>query len=189
MLVTQEDSSLVTQCLDFCRHLATQSKDFNISIKLGSFSFSLDTMEKTNTTKVVMKKKLSPASRRRNTRRREEFLKKKLHTKSDSGAPAAQSNIETTRNKSMESTSKTSFMCDQCDSEFDNEKGLRCHQGKMHKVTLSPIPQIDGQLLHLLYDQPPASVIHPERGRGFYHDTEPDRIYCYKFSNGQICEC
>ena len=87
-------------------------------------------------------------------------------------------------------------------------------------MTLSPIPQIDGQsediqvttngctkqittslevtipseqtmaqLLHLLYDQPPASVIHPERGRGFYHDTEPDGIYCYKFSDGKICEC
>ena len=49
----------------------------------------------------------------------------------------------------------------------------------MHKVTLSPIPQVDGhsdkhevtipfdqtleELLHLKYAQPPATILHPER--------------------------
>ena len=75
----------------------------------------------------------------------------------------------------------------------------------MHKVTLSPIPQVDGhsdkhevtipldqtleELLHLKYAQPPATILHPERGRGYYHDTEPDGIYCYKFSDGIVYEC
>ena len=220
MVVRHEDSILVTQCLDFCRQLASQGKDFSISLKLGSFSFSLDTMEKTNASKVVTKKKQSPSSARRSAKRRQNFLEKKRQTSPGLPPSSDKSAPEITRKKSTESTSKTTFKCDQCDSDFDNEKGLKRHQGKIHKVTLSPIPQIDGQsediqvttngctkqittslevtipseqtmdqLLHLLYDQPPASVIHPERGRGFYHDTEPDGIYCYKFSDGKICEC
>ena len=36
--------------------------------------------------------------------------------------------------------------CDQCESFFEDEKGLKCHQGKKHKLTLSPIPQVDGHL-------------------------------------------
>ena len=45
MSVRHEDSILFAQCHDFCRHLASQGKDFHSSLKLGSFS--LDTMEKT----------------------------------------------------------------------------------------------------------------------------------------------
>ena len=97
------------------------------------------------------------------------------------------------------------FKCNQCNSEFENKNGLNCHIGNMHKVTLSPIPQVDAnsehsevtiqldqtmdELVHKLYDKPPASVIHPVRGRGFYHDTEPDSIYCYKFGDGKVYEC
>ena len=105
----------------------------------------------------------------------------------------------------MESTCKNSFKCDQCYSHFENEKGLKCHEGKMHKVTLSPISQVDGnsdnievtipsdqtleELLNLKCNEPPATIPHPERGRGFYHDTEPGGLYCYKFSDGIVHEC
>ena len=206
MSVSHEHSSLVTQCLDFCRHLASQGKDFNISIKLGSFSFSLDTMEKSTMTDVVMKKKPSPSSLRRSARRRQEFLKKKLPTTSVESTPAAKCSKEDTQKKGMEYTAKNPFKCDHCDSQFENEKGLKCHEGKMHKVTLSPIPQVDGHseyqevtipleltmenCLHLKYDKPPASVIHPEKGRGLYYDTDPrDGQFSYKFSDGAIWDC
>ena len=189
MSVRQEDFILVTQCLDFCRQLASQGKDFSISLKLGSFSFSLDTMEKTNTTKVVTKKKQSPSSAKRSARRRQDFLEQKRHALSDKSAPVAKCNMDITNKKSMESTSKITFKCDQCDSQFENEKGLKCHQGKKHKLTDSPIPQVDGHSdynevnipseltmenqLHLKYDKNPASVIHPQKGKGMSYNTDP----------------
>ena len=76
---------------------------------------------------------------------------------------------------------------------------------KMHKMTLFPTHQVDGhsdnleatilskqtmaELLYLKYDQPTATILHPKRGRGYYHDTESDGIYCYKFSDGIAYEC
>ena len=49
--VSESDSSLATQCLDFCQALARQGKDFKISITIGStFAFSLDTKEGKNNT-------------------------------------------------------------------------------------------------------------------------------------------
>ena len=204
MEVRQEDSTLVTLCLDFCRQLALQGKDFSISLKLGSnFSFSLDTMKKINTTTLVTKKTQSPSSARRSARQRKNFMEQKGHSSSSKSVPAAKCNMETTNEKSNESTSKDTFKCDQRDSEFENEKRLKCHKRKKHKLTLSPIPQVDGHseyaevtiplgramedCLHLKYDKPPSSVIHPERGRGFYHDTDPrDGQFCYKFSDGKL---
>jgi hypothetical protein len=38
----------------------------------------------------------------------------------------------------------TEFKCQECESEFDNSKELRIHETRSHKVTNSPIPQIDG---------------------------------------------
>ena len=144
MSARHEDSSLVTQSLEFCRHLASQGKDFNISLKLGSFSLSLDTMEKTTMTNVMMKKKQSPSSLKRSARRRQEFQKKSLLTTSVDSTPAAKCSKENTQKKGIESTAKNPIKCDYCDSRFENEKELKCHEGKMHKVTLSPIPQVDG---------------------------------------------
>ena len=36
------------------------------------------------------------------------------------------------------------FKCQECESEFENSKELRNHDKRSHKVTNSPIPQIDG---------------------------------------------
>ena len=36
------------------------------------------------------------------------------------------------------------FKCDECESEFSNSKELSDHEELNHKVTTSPIPQIDG---------------------------------------------
>ena len=44
--------------------------------------------------------------------------------------------------------------------------------------------------LHLKYDKPQASVIHPEKGRGMYYNTDPrDGQFSYKFSDGEIWDC
>ena len=203
MSVRQEDITLVTRCLDLCRQLASQGED-SISLKLGYFSLSLDTMEKTNTTKVVTKKKQSPSSGRRSARQRQDFLEQKRHTSSglppssDTSAPAAKCNMDITNKKSIESTIKITFKCDQCHSELETEKGLMCCQGNKHKLTNSLIPQVDS---HSEYnevtkpaevamedmDKPPASVIHHEKGRGMYYDTDHrDGQFSYNFSNAKF---
>ena len=43
-----------------------------------------------------------------------------------------------------EGTGKENYQCDECDSRFDSEKGLKCHMSKKHKLTFSPIPEVDG---------------------------------------------
>ena len=37
-----------------------------------------------------------------------------------------------------------SISCEECDMKFDLERSLRAHKVKEHKVTSSPIPQVDG---------------------------------------------
>ena len=38
------------------------------------------------------------------------------------------------------------FTCELCDAVFNSMRGLRTHEGRLHKVKLgSPIPQLDGQ--------------------------------------------
>ena len=49
--------------------------------------------------------------------------------------------------------SMTHLKWDQCDSVFENEKGLKGHKGKKHKLTSSPIPQVDGQLVEIELQQ------------------------------------
>ena len=92
------------------------------------------------------------------------------------------------------------------------KKGLDAMKGKKHKLTLSPIPQTDGHTeecevtiplnpaeidslgkplwlpLDKKYAHPPASVIHPVKRRGIYHDTSADGAFSYKFSNGELWE-
>ena len=46
--------------------------------------------------------------------------------------------------KNMVSTGEKSFKCDHWNSEVETDKGLRCHEGKNYKLTLSPISQTDG---------------------------------------------
>ena len=75
---------------------------------------------------------------------RQDFLEQKSHASSDKSAPVAKINMDITNKKSMESTSKITFKCDQCNFQFENEKGRMYHQGKKHKLTDSPIPQVDG---------------------------------------------
>ena len=36
------------------------------------------------------------------------------------------------------------FFCDLCESKFQSLRAIRTHKGRKHKVTGSPIPQVDG---------------------------------------------
>ena len=83
------------------------------------------------------------------------------------------------------------FKCNQCNSDFEYKKGPECHIGKNSEepeVTIQLDQTID-ELVHRLYHKPPASVIFTVRGRTFYHDTEPDRIYSVKFGDDKVYEC
>ena len=94
--ISEEDSSLATQCLALCQALASQGKAFKFFIKIGSnFSFSLDNRDKSPSTKVEKatstnlegrKKKPSPSSLKRNATRREIFLSKQKPPISPEGA-------------------------------------------------------------------------------------------------------
>ena len=81
MAGVEVDSSLLSQCLDFCQALARQGHAFNLSVAIGaSFTFSLDTRSKEASP--VTKKKASPSTLRRNARRREDYLKWKQNPSS-----------------------------------------------------------------------------------------------------------
>jgi hypothetical protein len=142
--MSNEDSSLTTQCLAFCQALASQGTAFNISLTVGSsFSFSLDTREKTPSAKerttsakaeVRKKKKPSPSSLRRNAERREEFLRKKPDVKTQKSAdPAVKPTVE------KPTVPRLEFKCGQCEYVNASEKGLTQHTRMKHRIS-----QLDG---------------------------------------------
>ena len=123
--VGEIDPNLATKCLDLCQALSSQGVAFNFSLSIGStFSFSLDTRGKASFSPGT-KKKSSPSTLRRNARRRKEFLEKKQN-------PAAVFLSE-------EAVGEKAFQCDQCDSNFKSENGLKIHIGKSHKK-VNPAP-------------------------------------------------
>ena len=125
--VSETDSSLTTQCLDFCQALAGQGKVFKFSITIDStFTFSLDTREGKETFPTRIKKRSSPSTIRRNAKRREEYLKR-----SPSEAATA-TGLETIQKQC------NAFQCDHCDSTFKTENGLKIHKGRSHKEASSP---------------------------------------------------
>ena len=115
MLEKEDNSALVSQCLDFCQTLAGKSLNFSFTLTLGNnFSFSLDTSEKKALAPKAKKK--SPSTLRRDARRRNEFVRKKLEA----------------------STGEKAFKCNQCGNNFKSENGLKIHVGKAHrKVNLA----------------------------------------------------
>ena len=126
--VGKTNSPLMTQCLDFCQALALQGKMFKFSVTIGTnFTFSLDTREDKDVPDTRIKKRSSPSTMRRNAKRREEFLKKKSPSEA-----AVATGLET--NQKLDD----SFLCDQCESTFKTESGLKIHKGKTHKKVPSP---------------------------------------------------
>ena len=118
MLEKEDNSALVSQCLDFCQTLAGKSLTFSFTLSLGnSFSFSLDTSGKE--AKASKAKKKSPSTLKRDARRRNEFVKKKLEASTGD---------------------EKAFNCDQCGNIFKSENGLKIHAGKSHKKANPAVP-------------------------------------------------
>ena len=82
--IFEENSNLVSKCLDFCQMLANKSQGFNFSLTMGSVSFSLDTrvMDTKMADPVLLtrRNKSSPSTRKRNAKRRTMFLESKKQT-------------------------------------------------------------------------------------------------------------
>ena len=161
--VGESDPNLATKCLDFCQALSSQGVAFNFSVSIGStFSFSLDTRGKASLSPGT-KKKSSPSTLRRNARRRKEFLEKKQH-------PAAVIPRE-------EAVGEKAFLCDQCDSNFKSENGLKIHVGKTHKkVNSTPSSPENlrgpGQMRSALSASPLLNTSREESP--IHHDTVPE---------------
>ena len=143
------NSSLNSQCMDFCQALARQGLEFKFSVTIGSaFTFSVDARAKEGRDAppvTTVKKRNSPSTRRRNARRREEYLKRKFPSevaKADSPK----------RNKKQQGDG---FNCDLCDFTFKSENGLKIHRGKTHKEHPSP------EKVREPPPQPPLSVSPP----------------------------
>ena len=176
------NSPVLTDCLEFSSKLVSSGKPFKFSVKIGtSFVFNLSSIESGTSSSMNenKKKKPSPSTRRRNAARLQKFLEKKNTSSKDTLEDASnfQDNASINLMNNDKETfhcsqckfknvsgqelsehmkvkhSKTYFKCDQCDSVFENEKGLACHKGKKHKVTSSPIPQVDGQLEEIELEQ------------------------------------
>ena len=146
--VNYTNSSLNSQCMDFCQALARQGLEFKFSVTIGSaFTFSLDARAKEGRDAPVTtgKKRNSPSTWRRNARRREEYLKRKFPSKvAKADSP-----------KSNKKQQGNSFNCDLCDSTFRSENGMKIHRGKTHKEHPSP------EKVREPPPQPPLSVSPP----------------------------
>ena len=74
-----------------------------------------------------IKKRSSPSTMKRNAKRREDFFNKKCPPEA-----AVATGLESNQKQG------NSFQCDQCDSTFKTENGLRIHKGRSHKEASSP---------------------------------------------------
>ena len=125
--MVESQTSLATQCLEFCQTLSSKGHAFTFNLTLGSsFSFSLDTKMKI-TSLETKKKKKSPSTMRRNLKRKEDYLKRK----------EAEEKENSTDTEPYSQVKKT-FKCSQCDNDFKSENGLKIHIGKAHKSSDPP---------------------------------------------------
>ena len=125
--MTAIEVDLLSKCLEFSQALRSQGPSFKLSIKLGNFSFSLDSKETTPKEVDKKKKKLSPSQIKRNLKRKEEFLKKKSNPLKETSEP-------TTHNRKSED--EACFKCNLCDKTFRTEHGLKIHNGKSHETEI-----------------------------------------------------
>ena len=139
---SEDELSLVSQCLALCQTLAGQGKAFSLSVTVGStFTFSLDSKEAASLPK--KKKRSSPSTIRRDAARRERFLKGKVESSSRVNAPnPIQRPLVVFQNSLPFSAMKAeleSSKCDQCDDRFVSKHELICHIEVAHKVN----PRVD----------------------------------------------
>ena len=128
-VVNKDDTSLATQCLELCQMLTHKGVNFNFTLKVGSFTFSLDTMGKGKAAK-LKEKKTSPSTRRRNERRRIEFLAKKNSAEGINDKALEPMAVSPSTAKPVKSPNMNE--CDQCDYKSGSNAELKSHIGKKH---------------------------------------------------------
>jgi hypothetical protein len=143
--MSENDSSLTTQCLAFCQALASQGMAFTFSLAVGStFNFSLDIKKDSLETKKETisakkkKKKHSPSTLKRNFERRKKFLNKESEKEK---LKAAMDQFDDADKATKDSEATASFNCDLCDYKGGSTISLRIHISRKHK----DIPQVDGE--------------------------------------------
>ena len=157
MTVKEDNAALLSQCLDFCQTLAAKSLTFSFTLSLGnSFSLSLDSRGKEALAFKGKRKKKTPSALKRDARRREKFLNKKLEDSTvDNSLQSKDISEEETVGKQVaeKALDEKAFKCDQCDTIFKSENGLKIHVGKTHKKVNSTPATPD-----CLRQQPRSSV-------------------------------
>ena len=124
------NSSLVSKCMDFTKHLANKGTDFKFSLSLPTgFNFSMDFSQDKMTLSWMPEKKKSPITLKRNSLRKKNFLEKKAK-ESQAGTQPAGSPAQ-----SIEIT----FKCDQCEALFKSKDTLDNHIDKPHTVESSEV--------------------------------------------------
>ena len=171
--LSDKDSSLVSKCMEFTKHLANQGRDFKFSLSLPSgFSFSLDISNEKTSTRIPEKKK-SPSTLRRNSQRRKAYLEKKAMEKQ------AEEHIvhsqPTSRNKYI--------LCDQCgetfqDSDLLNNHIIEIHEALLtceecHHISKSKKELIDHERKHVI----PQLDGHNDNSE---RKQEHDELWCFK---------
>ena len=157
MPVKEDNAALLSQCLDFCQTLAAKSLTFSFTLTLGnSFSLSLDSSGKEALAFKGKRKKKTPSALKRDARRREKFLKKKLEVSTvDISLQSKDISEEENVGKQVaeKALDEKAFKCEQCDTIFKSENGLKIHVGKTHKKVNSTPATPD-----CLRQQPRSSV-------------------------------
>ena len=127
--VDDMNPSLVSQCMDFIKHLASKGAAFKFSLSLPTgFKFSMDFSQEILTpSRGPEKKKQSPSTLKRNSLRKKQFLEKKAMEKpagtQPAGSPAQSTEIE--------------FKCDQCEAVYDSKDNLEKHIDETHTEQLT----------------------------------------------------
>jgi len=126
------------------------------------------------------KKKKTPSTLRRNARRRAEFVKNKLEA-STSDALQSEEAVEKV-------VVEKAFKCDQCESSFKSENGLKIHAGRSHKkvVSLSTTPERLRQQLKgsvSLSARRSASTVMPWKRRQSHHHLFDPSLHLLHLTN------
>ena len=127
--VGEMDNSLVIQCMEFTKHLASHGYGFKFSLSLPSgFNFTLDvTQEELPPSNILERKKQSPSTLKRNALRKNFFYKYKNLEK-----PAGPQLVDI----QIESEDKM-IKCNQCDNRFKCNNTLEVHMREKHSQQLT----------------------------------------------------
>ena len=121
----EENSILVSQCLEFCQTLTNKCQGFNFSLSFGnSFSFYLD--NRVMRLAMMARKKASPSILRRNTIRQKPFLDSENVKKTETQLNTLQKDLQ----------------CEECDLSTTSRKDLNIHTVKQHRY----VEQMDGNI-------------------------------------------